>query len=103
MNRWVSIDTHDNTCDRRPVQKTKRTYNLSERTIRTVRELADEYRVAGSQDAVVELAVDELRRRLTDAAEAQAWALAREDKDFAAETREIESEYRSADEETWPG
>jgi hypothetical protein len=103
MNRWVSIDTHDNTCDLRAVLKTKRTYNLSERTIRTVRELADEYRVAGSQDAVVELAVDELRRRLTDAAEAQAWALAREDKDFAAETREIESEYRSADEETWPG
>ncbi len=83
--------------------KTKRTYNLSEGTIRTVRELADEYRVAGSQDAVVELAVEELLRRLTDAAEAHIWAQAREDKDYAAETREIESAYRSADEETWPG
>jgi hypothetical protein len=84
------------------VLKTKRTYNLSERTIRTVRELADKYRIAGSQDAVVELAVEELSRRLRDAAEAQVWALAREDKDFAAGTRDIESAYGSADEETWP-
>jgi hypothetical protein len=98
----VSIDTHDNTCDLRPVLKTKRTYNLSEGTIRTVRELADEYHVASSQDAVVELAIEELLRRLTDAAEAQLWAHAREDKDYVAEGREIESAYRSADEETWP-
>jgi hypothetical protein len=85
------------------VVKTKRTYNLSERTIRTVRELADEYRVAGSQDAVVELAVEELRRRLADAAEAHLWALSRKVDDFAAEAHEIESAYRSADDETWPG
>ena len=49
--------------------RTKRTYNLPEATVRTVRELAATHGVADTQDGVIELAVDELARRLRDEAE----------------------------------
>ena len=45
--------------------------------MRAVRELADDYHAAPTQDAVIELAVDELRRRLREAAEADAWDIRR--------------------------
>lgn len=83
--------------------KVKRTYNLSDRTVRAVRELADEYHVATSQDAVVELAVSELQRRLTDEREAQRWAAAASDETFVTEARELEEAYGAIDLETWPG
>ena len=40
--------------------RTKRTYNLPERTVRRVRELADGGQVGSSQDAVVETAIERL-------------------------------------------
>lgn len=82
--------------------KGKRTYNLTEATLRSVRELADEYRVAPTQDAVVELAVSELARRVRDDEEARAWEAAAADPEFAREVGEVEGAYRSADRETWP-
>ncbi len=82
--------------------RVKRTYNLDPRTVRTVREMAERYGVASSQDGVVELAVDELARRLRDQAEGDAWDEAARDPAFAAETDELEAAYRSADRETWP-
>jgi hypothetical protein len=82
--------------------RVKRTYNLAPATVRRVREMAERYRVAPSQDAVVELAVDELERRLHDAEEAQAWEAAASDPAFAAEVEETEAAYRAADRETWP-
>lgn len=81
--------------------KTKRTYNLSRRTIETVQTLA-ERRIAPTQDALVELAVDELARHVREADEADAWAAAAADPEFAAEAAELEAAYRSADAETWP-
>lgn len=83
------------------VLKTKRTYNLSRRTIETVQTLA-ERRIAPTQDALVELAVDELARHVREADEADAWAAAAADPEFAAEAEELEAAYRSADGETWP-
>ena len=77
----------------------KRTYNLS---AATVKELAGEYRVAGSQDAVVELAVGELRRRVRDAEEAAIWERAASDPAFRAEVAAIEADFAPADAETWP-
>lgn len=53
--------------------RTKRTYNLSQATVQRVREMAERYGVAPTQDAVVELAVDELERRLREEQEASAW------------------------------
>lgn len=79
---------------------TKRTYRLTERAQSRVRELAGRYEVAGSQDAVVELAVDRLYREIEAAAEAMEWEAAAEDPAFRAEMAEIAREFASA--ETWP-
>lgn len=81
----------------------KRTYNLAPATVRRVREMAEEYGVAPSQDAVIELAVDELERRLRDQRESAAWDDAASDPGFTAEVDELGAAYRSADRETWPG
>lgn len=82
--------------------RVKRTYNLSAATVRSVKELAGDYRVARSQDAVVELAVDELRRRIRDAEEAAAWERAAADPAFRAEVEAIDADLPVADPETWP-
>jgi hypothetical protein len=82
--------------------KQKRTYNLAPRTVRAVRELTDEYHAAPTQDAVIELAVDELQRRLREAAEADVWQTAAGDAAFVGEATELEEAYVSADRETWP-
>ena len=82
--------------------KQKRTYNLAPSTVRAVRELADEYHAAPTQDGVIELAVDELQRRLREAAEADAWEAAAGDPGFTGEVRELEEAFATADRETWP-
>lgn len=82
--------------------RVKRTYNLSPATVKRVREMAERYGVAPSQDGVVELAVDELERRLREEREAVAWERAAADPAFRAEAGELEATYRSADGETWP-
>ena len=82
--------------------KQKRTYNLAPRTVRVVRELADEYHAAPTQDAVIELAVDELQRRLRETAEADAWEAAAGDVAFTGEVRDLNEAFASADRETWP-
>lgn len=81
--------------------KTKRTYNLSRRTIDTVQALAQR-KVAPTQDALVELAVDELARQVRDADEADAWTAAAADREFVAEAEDLDAAYRTADAETWP-
>jgi hypothetical protein len=97
----VLIDTQDDVCDAPIVLKTKRTYNLSRHTIETVQALA-ERKVAPTQDALVELAVDELARHIQEIDEAEAWAGAAADPEFTAEATELEAAYRTADAETWP-
>jgi hypothetical protein len=82
--------------------RVKRTYNLDPRTVQTVRELASTYGLAGSQDAVVELAVDELRRQVRDREESAAWERASTDPSFLAEVADLEIAFRTADLETWP-
>lgn len=100
---WTLIDTRIRTHHAaRMATKEKRTYNLTPATVRAVRELADEYHAATTQDAVVELAVSELARHLRDAEEARAWATASTDTEFAGEVHDIQDAYRSADRETWP-
>ncbi|MDQ3689589.1 MAG: hypothetical protein M3406_06050 [Chloroflexota bacterium] len=84
------------------VKRVKRTYNLPPATVKRVREMAERYGVAASQDAVVELAVDELERRLREEREGDAWEQAAADPAFRAETDELEAAYRAADGETWP-
>lgn len=84
------------------VNRVKRTYNLAPSTVRRVREMAEHYAVAPSQDAVVDLAVDELERRLREEREAATWEAAAADPAFGAEVDGFEMAFRSADGETWP-
>jgi len=85
---------------RKVTARAKRTYNLSAETVRRVRELASEYRVAASQDGVVELAVDRLFREAVDRAEAGQWAEAAHDPAFRAEAVEIAAAFGDAG--RWP-
>jgi hypothetical protein len=80
--------------------RSKRTYRLSERAQARVREMAGEYGVGPSQDAVVELAVDRLYREVEAAAEAQTWAAAAADPDFTTEATDLAREFSPL--ETWP-
>ncbi len=82
--------------------RTKRTYNLPERTVRAVRDLATTYGVASTQDGVIELAVDELSRRLREDEEGEAWAEAGAGPGFRAEAADVAEAFRVADRETWP-
>lgn len=82
--------------------RVKRTYNLAPETVRRVREMTERYAVAPSQDAVIELAVDELERRLRDEREATAWEQAASDQAFRREVDELDTAFRTADRETWP-
>jgi hypothetical protein len=67
-----------------------------------VRELAATCGVAPTQDGVIELAVDELARRLRDDVEAERWARAAVDPAFRAESTGLAESYEAADGETWP-
>jgi hypothetical protein len=80
--------------------RVKRTYNLSEATVRRVRELAGEYGAAKSQDAVVELAVDRLYAQMRDAEEAAQWVKAAGDSEFRAEMSALASDLD--DKDLWP-
>lgn len=82
--------------------RTKRTYNLPERTVRAVRELAATYGLASTQDGVIELAVDELARRIREEAEAAQWEAAAADPALRAESADLAAAYEPADRETWP-
>lgn len=82
--------------------RTKRTYNLPERTVRAVRELAATCGLASTQDGVIELAVDELARRIREEAEAAQWEAAAADPALRAEAADLAAAYEQADRETWP-
>jgi hypothetical protein len=90
-----------NTSTLRAVEaRTKRTYRLSARTQARVRELSARYGVAGSQDAVVEVAVDRLYREIEAQTEADRWAEAAMDPEFQVEMADIARLFDDA--ETWP-
>ncbi len=80
--------------------RVKRTYNLSESTVRRVRELAGDFGVARSQDAVMELAVDRLYSQMRDLEEASQWAKAAQDPEFRTEMAALAVDL--GDKEAWP-
>ncbi|MGH2408143.1 MAG: hypothetical protein ACRDF7_08720 [Candidatus Limnocylindrales bacterium] len=84
------------------MNRVKRTYNLPEATVHAVRELSERYRLAATQDAVVELAIEELRRQLRYAEEEDLWARAATDPEFIAEAEDLARAFAAADAETWP-
>ncbi len=80
--------------------KTKRTYNLSTDAVAHVRDLAARGDLAASQDAVVEMAIEQLYREVRDREDAARWSLASRDAGFLREMRAIASELDRAAE--WP-
>jgi hypothetical protein len=80
--------------------RVKRTYNLSGVTVRRVRELAEEYGAAATQDAVVEAAVERLYMDARAAAEAVRWDEAARDPDFRAEAAAVAEAFDDLD--RWP-
>lgn len=82
--------------------RVKRTYNLSSEIVRKVKDLVEEGHLAPSQDALVEMALEDFFRARRDAEEAQIWAAAARDPELAEEAAELEAEFRTAEGETWP-
>ena len=80
--------------------RAKRTYNLTETTVRRVRELAEQYGAFRTQDRVVDAAVERLYLDLQAKAEGAQWAAAREDPEFQAEVAAIAETF--GDRDRWP-
>ena len=80
--------------------RAKRTYNLSETTVRRVREIAEQYGAFRSQDRVVDTAVEHLYLELRATAEEAQWAAAVDDPEFNAEAAAIAEVF--GDRDTWP-
>lgn len=80
--------------------RVKRTYNLHPSTLRRVRELAEHYGAAPTQDGVVELAVERLYHEASARAEAERWSAAADDPAFKTEVSAIADVYDQP--ETWP-
>ena len=91
-------DTLDN--GKAMVARTKRTYNLSDTTVRRVRELAEHYGSFRTQDGVVDAAVERLYLEMTAKVEAERWEAAAADPEFIAESHAIAEAF--GDRETWP-
>jgi hypothetical protein len=72
--------------------KTKRTYNLSPEAVAHVRDLAARGDLASSQDAVVELAIEQLYREVQDREETARWTMAARDLGFRGEMRTLVAE-----------
>jgi len=80
--------------------KTKRTYNLSPEAVAHVRDLAARGDLAPSQDAVVEMAIEQLYREVRDREEAALWSTAARDEGFRREMRALASDLDGP--ATWP-
>lgn len=80
--------------------RAKRTYNLSEITVRRVREIADEYGAFRTQDRVVDAAVERLYLELRSKAEEAQWMAAAEDPEFRGEAVAITEAF--GDHDHWP-
>jgi hypothetical protein len=81
--------------------KTKRTYNISTEAVETVKRLVEEQHLASSQDALVEQAINELARRVQDAADARLWQEAAGDGEFQTEALQIDAEFAADDAQAW--
>ncbi len=80
--------------------RAKRTYNLTEITVRRVRELAEQYGAFRTQDRVVDAAVERLYVELQTRAEEIHWAAAADDPEFRAEAAAIAEAF--GDRDSWP-
>lgn len=80
--------------------RTKRTYNLSVRAVDRVRELASNGSLPGTQDGVVEAAIDRLFESVRYAEDAARWEDASSDPTFRREMSALADLY--GDRDSWP-
>jgi len=83
--------------------KVKRTYRLPISTVEAVRYLVERRKLAATQDAVVEMAIEDLVMAARHADEASEFAAAREDHDLRIEVDDLERDFDPLDVESWPG
>ena len=82
--------------------KVKRTYRLPISTVEAVRYLVERRKLAATQDAVVEMAIEDLVMAARHADEASEFAAAREDHDLRIEGDRLERDFAPLDVESWP-
>jgi hypothetical protein len=82
--------------------KVKRTYRLRPSTVEAVREMVEGRRVAPTQDAVVEMAIEDLVLALRLADEAEQYAAAASDPTLRMEAKTLDRDFAPLDAETWP-
>ena len=97
----MSIDTSVSVPDGTGM-RVKRTYKLSTEAVATVKRLAEDRTVATTQDGVVELAIQELARRVRDRGDAEQWARAADEPDFVAESEQLDKGLASDEHVAWP-
>jgi len=92
------IDTRNMDADYTSMSnRTKRTYNLSSEAVTRVREMVGQDDLPGSQDGIVELAIDHLYRHVSDRADAARWASAGSDNAFLDEMRSLAVDVAAAE------
>lgn len=79
----------------------KRTYNLSEDTVRTIKMLVRDRGVAVTQDSLIEEAVAQLARMVRDRDEAALWERAGKDSAFRRESDDLDRAFARDDREAW--
>ena len=82
--------------------KVKRTYRLPLSTVDAVRDMVERRGIAATQDAVVEMAIEELVMALRLADEAEQFAAARGDDGLRDEADALEADFAPLDRESWP-
>jgi hypothetical protein len=82
--------------------KVKRTYRLPSSTVEAVREMVERRHLALTQDALVEMAIEDLAMTVRHADEAQAFRIAAEDPELAAEAAGLDRDFAPLDDESWP-
>jgi hypothetical protein len=82
--------------------KVKRTYRLPIATVEAVRNMVELHGLALTQDAVVEMAIEDLAMAVRLADETKRFAAAREEDDLRVEADGIERDFAPLDAESWP-
>ncbi len=82
--------------------KVKRTYRLPRTTVEAVRDMVERRRVAPTQDALVEMAIEDLAMALRLADEAEQYAAAVGDVALRREAEALDRDFVPLQTESWP-
>lgn len=83
--------------------RVKRTYQLPTATVEAVRDMVEHRKLAATQDALVQMAIEDLAMAARHADEAREFAATQTDRDLREEAEEFERDFVRLDVESWPG